>query len=199
MMLMLNQACSVPSSVTPTIGMSVTINGSQDTITPTSLPSKTSTITSSYVPTNTFSPQPSIALTNLPTLSEGLAETQLLQWLKGKTDCQLPCWGGIILGETTWDEAKHILHPIVDFRSINENATCSFGKCDYLEWGSKSNVDLEGYIASSSDRINWVIIKGYPPNPILRLDNILNNMVHRRKCIYRQNIILWMISMSFLH
>ena len=62
----------------------------------------TSTETLTPIPTNTAIPSPVNTLTPLPTLSpdEAMAEVQRLY--ETNNGCLLPCWWGIVLGQTDW-------------------------------------------------------------------------------------------------
>ena len=113
-------------------------------------------------------------LTPLPTLSDADADAQLLEWLKGGTDCLLPCWGGITLDNTSWSEAKQIISKTLAIRSVHEDSTCYWGPCNSIEWSSRAGEEFHGFIASQSDQtIFMVSLEGYPPPPIMRLDQIL--------------------------
>jgi hypothetical protein len=67
--------------------------------TPTSIPSATPTL---MPPT----------WTPLPTLSLGDARNLVANLLENNAGCLLPCWWGIVPGETTWQEAYSMLAPM---------------------------------------------------------------------------------------
>ena len=73
------------------------------TITLTPSPSTTATPTATQVP----SPEPT--WTPLPTLLTSEAAALVQDLLKNNGDCRLPCWWGIIPGETSWLEARQFL------------------------------------------------------------------------------------------
>lgn len=67
------------------------------TITPNSTQTMPIT-TSTPLPINTWTPQ--------PTLSQEETTERVQKLLTGDDICRLPCWGNIIPGETSWEEAK---------------------------------------------------------------------------------------------
>ena len=56
---------------------------------------------------------PSITPTIVPTPTQ-LPEIkqQIIQLFEPNPECQLPCWWGIVPGESTWDFARHFLEPL---------------------------------------------------------------------------------------
>lgn len=71
------------------------------------------TIKSTQTPTqnpSTQTPVPSPTWTHLPTLSLGEAEKAIAKLLVSNGGCELPCWWGMIPGETRWDEAEQFLN-----------------------------------------------------------------------------------------
>ncbi len=155
------------------IGLLVSCNP-QPTLLPTVMPEATRTATNTLTPSITSS-TPFPTWTPLPILSDSQAEAMLLEWLQGSPDCQLPCWAGITPGVTTWQEAKQTLGAVLNFEAVHENARCDFGLCNLIEWQSRTDIDVFGYIASeSNDIIYGITIHGYPPSPLMRLDRILD-------------------------
>jgi hypothetical protein len=61
-------------------------------------PSRTPTFVPTLTPTYTY--------TLFPTLSSGDAHTRLRALLGDSTSCPLPCWLGVIPGQSTWQEAN---------------------------------------------------------------------------------------------
>ena len=57
-------------------------------------------------PSSTYQPP---TRTPLPTLLPDEAEALVLDLLETNGGCQLPCWWGIMPGETTWEQASHFL------------------------------------------------------------------------------------------
>ena len=59
------------------------------------------------IPQPTFTPTPTSTptLTPMPILPPDETQALVLALLKDETDCHLPCWFGVIPGETTWPEA----------------------------------------------------------------------------------------------
>ena len=142
-------------------------------------PTKTAPPTWTFLPTATPSLTAFPSWTPLPTLSKPQVEKQLLQWLQGSPDCLLPCLGGIMPGLTTWSEALQILSPRGEIVGVNENVSCTLGICNDLEWDpggfyEHNSMQLHGVFVSESNRIIYMYIEGYPPNPVLRVDRILS-------------------------
>jgi hypothetical protein len=159
------------STQSPTISSTVTISSHQTA-------SQTLTSTEAILALTTSprvspSQTPFSTWTSLPTLSDSQAEAQWLKWLKGTTDCLLPCWGGITPGKTSWQETKQILGSVLNILDTNEEDTCTFGPCKVIMWKSRSGVDPSGVAISQNNAIDEIILQGYPPSPIMRLDNIL--------------------------
>lgn len=88
-----------PSS-TPALRPSITT-----TMTFTPLPSTTSTQQPSLTPRPTKTP----TVTPLPTLSPQEAQALVADLLQNNGGCQLPCWWGIVPGETSWEIARQFL------------------------------------------------------------------------------------------
>lgn len=88
-----------------------TLTPSAPTLTATSTPSPTSGPTSTVSPTPTSSVTPEPSLTPLPTLSPAEAMRLTRGLLEDNSGCRLPCWWGIIPGETSWQEARQFLAP----------------------------------------------------------------------------------------
>jgi hypothetical protein len=66
--------------------------------------------TSSLAPTN--SPIATPSLTPLPTVSVGEAEEFLRELFQSNKGCRLPCWWGIIPGESRWSASEDFLRSI---------------------------------------------------------------------------------------
>jgi hypothetical protein len=71
----------------------------------TSLPSATSS------PSSIPSPRLTQTLVYYPTLPPDQARAILLDLLQNNSACRLPCWWGIIPGETSWETARSIFSP----------------------------------------------------------------------------------------
>jgi acylphosphatase len=85
----------------------------------------------------------------------------------------LPCWGGITPGKTSWQEANQILESVITILDIDENHQCTFGPCKVIIWRSRSGSDPHGSVKSQNDTIAEIVLQGYPPSPVMRLDKIL--------------------------
>ncbi|MBW8012722.1 MAG: hypothetical protein FVQ83_16010 [Chloroflexi bacterium] len=70
--------------------------------------SPTSTLTATAPPMGTFT----LTLTPQPTLSEEEIEQKLIQYYETNGNCELPCFWGIIPGETTLQEVENELVPL---------------------------------------------------------------------------------------
>ena len=80
------------------------------------LPSSTQISTPAYtltpdVPSATFTAAPTWTL--LATLPIEEAENAVAELFLNNRNCQLPCWWGIVPGETTWREAHAMLSTLV--------------------------------------------------------------------------------------
>jgi hypothetical protein len=166
--------CSNPQSLIPTAFPSETPSRQiENTVT-------LAAATNTFIPSNTMLPSGTPTETSLPTwtplptLENDQADAQMLEWLQGSPECRLPCWAGITPGVTTWQEAKQILGEVVNFDAVYENTSCTFGPCNDIQWSSRTNPELHGYIYSRSDNlIKRIILEGSPATPVIRLDRIL--------------------------
>jgi hypothetical protein len=76
---------------------------------------------------------------------------------------------------TTWQEAKQILAAVLDFRSVTEDGTCVADSCNLIEWRTRGDLQLHGFITSQSDGlINRIRFGGELPTPLYRIDRILD-------------------------
>ena len=68
-----------------------------------------------------------LTLTPIPTLSESSREAKIQELLSTNGRCELPCFWGIVPGETTWEEAQEFLAPFAneiafgDFAYVKED------------------------------------------------------------------------------
>jgi hypothetical protein len=76
-------------------------------------PSVTRVTESPVSATFTYPTPPLITLTPLPTLSVEEARQRVYDLLHSNAGCHLPCWWGIMPGETSWNDAFHSLSPFV--------------------------------------------------------------------------------------
>jgi hypothetical protein len=77
-----------------------------------SVPPPTATFTAydTSTPTTTATPTPlPPTWTPLPTLSSEDAQARVIELLKDNAGCELPCWWGIVPGETSWQSAQQFL------------------------------------------------------------------------------------------
>ena len=94
-------------SATPSPQPTATRTAIPATATPT-MPKKIVTVTLR----TTFTP----SKTPAPTLSSEQISTQISDYLQNNGGCDLPCWWGIVPGETSWETAESILAPIASNR-----------------------------------------------------------------------------------
>jgi hypothetical protein len=123
--------------------------------------------TSTLVPSQTETVPPA-TWTPLPTLSPGIAAAQLMKWFQGTPGCLFPCMGGIVPGMTTWAEAKGIMQPFTGIMGIGEDNPYK-GIGGYIT----SDPKLSILMSADSTSIVKINVEGYPPSPVLRVDQIL--------------------------
>jgi hypothetical protein len=101
--------CQVSGQSTP--GEETTIGTQIHSSTPSSAIKATSTptTTSELSLTNTPTASPSSTWTPLPTLAPDQVIIYINKLLDTNGGCELPCWWGISLGVTSWEEAEHFL------------------------------------------------------------------------------------------
>ena len=98
-----------------TLTMIPTISNPIWTFTPSStssLPTRKPTGTVPSWPTRTPLPSPTITWTPIATLRADEALNILLGYYEDNGGCELPCWWGIIPGQTSWQEARAKLSPL---------------------------------------------------------------------------------------
>jgi hypothetical protein len=85
------------------------------------VPVITSTKLATLIPLSTATEE--IVQTLLPTLNPQDASLTVKELLENNRDCELPCWWGIIPGQTSWESAKQSLSPIATsiFEGTGEN------------------------------------------------------------------------------
>jgi hypothetical protein len=96
----------------PTIVISRTSpTPTSSTITPTSpaTPSATPTSSSTIPPTTTPTASPTVTETPIPTPPGADPKQQVLWLYQTNNGCRLPCWWGIVPGQTTWETAEQFL------------------------------------------------------------------------------------------
>ncbi len=71
--------------------------------------------------------------TALPSLAPDLADKAFRNWLVGTTACRFPCWAGMTPGRTRWEDAVHLLQPVLDL-GISQPQRCRYGECNALSW-----------------------------------------------------------------
>ena len=97
----LGVGCTASPTLTPSLSVSTAMPS--PTIAPTVTPTR------SPMASPTATPIPTSTLTPAPTLSAEAREAYAEELLKTNAGCELPCWWGIVPGETTWAEAERFL------------------------------------------------------------------------------------------
>lgn len=100
--------------------------------------------------------------TPITTLSASLANEKFEQWLSGTSECILPCWGGVIPGETSWVNATSQLKPVIQSSGIPFEAECRFGKCNIWDWSFKlqDEKSYAGVFFERNDKLFSISISG---------------------------------------
>jgi len=91
----------------------------------------------SATPQPTFTPTPTSTptLTPMPTLPSDEAQALAMALLKDETDCHLPCWFGVTVGETTWPEANNLFKTfsyLFEYSGSEDDPGREFGEMDYF-------------------------------------------------------------------
>lgn len=95
--------CTVSPSSTLRLSPLASVTTPSPTATPITIPTHRPTLS----PTATRIPTPT--LTPAPTLSAEVREAYVEELLMTNAGCKLPCWWGIVPGETTWVDAERFL------------------------------------------------------------------------------------------
>lgn len=99
--------------------------------------------------------------TPLPTLASDDSDMVFKSWFKGTPVCSLPCWAGIVPGETNWAEAVHTLAPVLDLHIAENQGNCRFGPCKYLAWQYELEGNLyDGNLYSKDSIVYAVFLEG---------------------------------------
>jgi len=92
-------------------------------------------------------------MTSLPTLPPEESQEMILSLLSNNDGCELPCWWGILPGETSWDEAYQFLSTIatriVDVGNIDSEGKPDKNSNTYVVYIKIPGKDLEvpsGYV-----------------------------------------------------
>src|SRR5688572_22706051 len=149
--------CASPASTTPPQPETTTSPTRTPIPTETKVPP---TLTFTSTPTPTTTP----TWTPLPTLVDQNSFLDFISFTEGSI-CKFPCWAGIVLGKTSWDEAIFSLRPIeaVAKLDISPNQESSHGKVNIISWyfyGGEFEVDGEFITGSGTDLI-WMNIQSF--------------------------------------
>jgi hypothetical protein len=111
-MAVLLASCSQPTLSTPTVTKTASIEIPTVRSLPTETPIPTTAIPDTPAPTMTVPPTQSP--TPLATLSPQAAQIEIARLMATNNDCSGPCFWGIKLGVTNFDQAIHYLKPLKD-------------------------------------------------------------------------------------
>jgi hypothetical protein len=86
-------------------------------------------------------------------------------------ECDFPCWGGVIPGETSWNASLHMLHPVISNLAnrkngiegvyVNEKGNCRYGDCAILSFNFLlNNQKYEITLFSKNDIVYAINIDG---------------------------------------
>ena len=125
------------------------------------LPSTTPRPTFTITPTDTPSPTASPTKKPLPTLAGNSTDEAFRHWLSGSPDCILPCWAGIVPGETSWEDTRKHLATVLRIDKMSRNTRCRFGECGFshLDYNSPDGTGFSG-IMFSKDNVFYSINLG---------------------------------------
>ncbi len=120
---------------------------------PTLAPTLVPTLTLTPIPISTTTPISPPTWTALPTLEAEKGLQTYYIWLAGNDNCRLPCWAGIIPGQTEWTEAKQILQTLAGMTELDVrlDRPCTFGNCNYITWAFPFDLNNLGEIYSRVD------------------------------------------------
>jgi hypothetical protein len=115
-----NQNTSSPASLRPSVTPSVTKIAS--TSTATLVEEATATSTLDDTPTLTITSTPPATWTPYPKMAVEETMQTVVGLLKGNERCLLPCWWGIISGETRWSTIQAFLNSLASKNSLLQNS-----------------------------------------------------------------------------
>lgn len=96
------------AEMTPTLLQTLNVSLASPAESATPIPSAVRIAIATRTPAATSTVTP----TRAPTLAPGQAQAVVLELLRTNGNCELPCWWGLVPGQTTWDEALALLEPI---------------------------------------------------------------------------------------
>ena len=129
-------------------------------------------------PTPSLTAIPSQTWTPLPTITYEDGMQLLSAWFEGADYCRLPCWAGITPGQTSWEEASHILDPLQQTvkLEVGSNVDCVYGKCSFISWSRTP--DESGVLSSiyPENIIDYLTLETIEPSHMvfLSLSNLLS-------------------------
>lgn len=173
-LLVLLSGCQVsnPSISTPTLSFLYSDHPLTQTILPTPTVIATPAFEDAVPPT----------WTSLPTFPADEGSTAFLEIFQATEECKFPCLGGIIPGETSWEQTLHYLFPYSQVTSPNQylNAACpNLGECNvltlgYLEQGEALDSEFVVALPENTVKQIWFRVFKDPLPDGLTLAGILN-------------------------
>ena len=107
-LLLASCSSSGQAAVTPTLSRTPNTSPASPTESATPIPIAVPRATATRTPAATSTVTP----TRVPTLALEQAQAVVLELLRTNGNCELPCWWGLVPGQTTWDEVLALLEPI---------------------------------------------------------------------------------------
>jgi hypothetical protein len=107
-------------------------------------------------PTSTSTPE--ATWTPLPTLSSAEAVSRITELLSNNAGCELPCWWGVVPGQTSWNSARHFLAPFVSRIGQGESRSYSKDGREYLAQSFGVQFEIAG--RSDLGLINFGVVNG---------------------------------------
>jgi hypothetical protein len=106
----------------------------------------------------------------------------MLSLLNGTDGCRLPCWGGIVPGQSNWQQSVQDLAPLGGIASEDSITAgkCIFGQCNAIRWHYSFPpdfmVDGELDIVLPVDRVHQISLQIVRSSPLegMSLTGILN-------------------------
>lgn len=145
----------------------------------TATPTPTATIEATPLPTATATQTAVVTLTPLPTLPPDEAVNKVIALLQDNQnpDCLLPCWWGVVPGQTQWDDVSPYLESFalkIDFFPEQSVFVAMFPVTESINYRGKLNI---GYGLDTSEIVSDISIasiniEGYDPQTMMTLYGI---------------------------
>ena len=82
-------------------------------------------------------------MTRIPTLTFNDAQARLAEIFIGEGDCELPCWKGIIPGQTSVDQVETLFVPLESIAHFHEDYAMTFDDRDLIQSGLRTNYPID--------------------------------------------------------